>query len=181
MERTTYIIFAIMIILSGCIVWIYYTLPPDVYVPAVFDKNIARQAMGEKNIVKVFYIAPNDNGQNGKLVGCGDSVVSVNKEIPATTTPLYVAMALLLGDKKKDYGESGLYNSLYQSDLRIKSIDMKDDVATINLTGSIALGGVCDNPRFGAQLEETAMQFSAVKEVNFFINGKSLESALSLK
>jgi hypothetical protein len=43
------------------------------------------------------------------------------------------------------------------------------------------LGGVCDNPRVEAQIEETALQFATVSEVAVFVNGKPLEEIISLK
>jgi hypothetical protein len=53
--------------------------------------------------------------------------------------------------------------------------------ATIKLSGTLMLGGVCDNPRVKAQLEQTALQFSTVKDVAIFINNVTLDQALSLK
>ncbi len=115
------------------------------------------------------------------LVGCGDSVVAANVEIPYTTGVLRAAMNKLLSIKDQNYGELGLYNALYQSSLKISSLSLKDEVATIHLTGKMTLGGECDNPRVQAQLEETALQFSTVKKVVIYINNVELKKALSLK
>ena len=41
------------------------------------------------------------------------------------------------------------------------------------------LGGVCDSPRFEAQIEQTALQFSTVSNVEVFINDIPLEDVLS--
>lgn len=173
-----------MIVLSAAIVWIYYTTPVtpvDTAIP--FEKNTALHAVNEDNLVKVFYIALNDDGSNGKAIGCGDSVVGLDREIPATTTPLAAALSLLLSDKKQVATSTlgDLTNALYQSSLKIDSISLANGVADIRLKGTVKLGGECDNPRFEAQLEETAMQFKSVTEADFYINGKPLKDAISLK
>ena len=131
--------------------------------------------------LKVFLIAMNDNGVSGKLVGCGDSAVAANVQIPYTTGVLRAALNKLLSIKDKNYGQSGLYNVLYQSNLKISALALKSGVATIHLTGKMTLGGECDNPRVQAELEETALQFSTVKSVSIYINNVLLQKALSLK
>jgi hypothetical protein len=40
------------------------------------------------------------------------------------------------------------------------------------------VGGVCDEPRVRAQLEETALQFVTVDSVSIFVNGQPLAEAL---
>ena len=131
--------------------------------------------------LKIFLIGVNDNGVAGKLVGCGDSAVAVNVEVPHTTGVLRAALDKLLSIKDQNYGQSGLYNALYQSNLKIGSLAIKDGLATIHLTGKLILGGECDNPRVQAELEETARQFSTVKNVSIYINNVPLKKVLSLK
>ena len=135
----------------------------------------------EPQIVKVFLIAVGDNGASGKLIGCGDSLVPVTQEIVPTRGVLRAALELLLGIKTQYYGQSGLYDALYQSDLTIDDLRIDNGKASIHLAGRLLLGGVCDNPRVEAQLVETAKQFSTVKEVEIFINGKPLKDVLSEK
>jgi LysM repeat protein len=120
-------------------------------------------------------------GLGGGNVGCGDQVVAVRRDVPRTAAPLTAALNLLLSQKSQYYGESGLYNALYQSDLRLASITRNGGAWTVNLAGTLRLGGVCDNPRVQAQLEQTALQFPTVKSVRYFVNGKPLESLLSGK
>jgi len=131
--------------------------------------------------VKIFLIALEDNGQSGILVGCGDSAVSVTIVIPRTQGVLKAALEKLLSIKEQYYGESGLYNALYQSDLQLKSVTIDQGKAIIHLTGTVMLGGVCDAPRVEAQIKQTALQFSTVSDVEVFINDILLEDALSQK
>jgi hypothetical protein len=133
------------------------------------------------NAVKVYYIAPEDNGASGKKIGCNDSAVSVTRTVTPTQSPLRAALETLLADKNQYFGESGLYNSLYQSNLSIQSLSIVNGTANIKLAGTFQLGGTCDAPRFKAQLEETAKQFSTVKNAVIFINNKPIDQALSSK
>jgi len=129
--------------------------------------------------VKIFLIALEDNGQSGPLVGCGDSVIPVTVVIPSTQGVLKAALGKLLSIKEQHYGESGLYNALYQSDLHLKSVTIDQGKAIIYLTGTLMLGGVCDNPRVEAQIEQAALQFSTVSSVEVFIDDIPLEDVLS--
>jgi hypothetical protein len=129
--------------------------------------------------VRIYLIALEDNGQSGEKVGCDDSVVPVEVEVPYTRGVLRAALGKLLSLREQYYGQSGLYNALYQSSLQVENVVIEGGVATINLTGTLMLGGVCDNPRVKAQIEETALQFSTVREVRVFVNGVPLDDLLS--
>jgi len=131
--------------------------------------------------VKLFFVALNDGGNAGKKIGCNDSIVGVDRAIPTTNAPLTAALRELFSLTDKDYGQSGLYNALYQSKLRIESISIVAGKATINLSGSLLLNGACDNPRVQAQIEQVALQFSTVKTVAVFLNNVSLDKVLSEK
>lgn len=133
-------------------------------------------------MVQIFLIALEDNGQSGELVGCGDSVVPVQVQIPTTKGVLKAALEELLSLKERFYRQSGLYNALYQSDLQVDrvSIDAQGQ-AQVYLTGTLMLGGECDDPRIEAQIDQTALQFSTFNEVSVFVNGQTLKDALSLK
>jgi hypothetical protein len=132
-------------------------------------------------MVKIYLIAVEDNGISGEKVGCGDSAVAVQVQIPHTLGVLKAALGSLLSIKDQYYGQSGLFNALYESDLQIKSVTIKGGKATIQLNGSLKLGGECDDPRVLAQLKSTALQFSTISDVDIFINGKPIEEVLSEK
>jgi hypothetical protein len=131
--------------------------------------------------VKIFLIAVNDGGAHGKTIGCNDSVVPVQVAITPTVGVLRAALNKLFEVKAQNYGDSGLYNALYQSDLGIESLAVVNGVAVMRLTGSLVMGGECDSPRVKAQLEETALQFSTVSTTDITINGKPLDDVLSNK
>ena len=153
--------------------------PPTPVLPTV--TAVPPTPTAAQQTVKVFLIALEDNGQSGTLVGCGDSAIPVTVTIPRTQGVLRAALKKLLSIKQQSYGESGLYNALYQSDLQLKSVTIDQGKAIIHLTGTLMLGGVCDNPRVKAQIEQTALQFSTVSDVAVFINDTPLEEVLSQK
>ncbi len=136
---------------------------------------------GAFNKVKIFMVAVNDNGKSGPKIGCGDSIVAVDRSITPTSMPLTAAIQELLSIHSQNYGQSGLYNALYQSNLQVSAVALVNGTATIRLTGKFLLGGVCDNPRFRAQINETALQFSTVKRVSVFINNVPMDQLLSGK
>lgn len=138
-------------------------------------------ALAAEPTAKIFLIALDDNGRSGRKIGCGDSVISV--PVPASHTPdaLRAAMEELLKLETRHYRQTELYNALYQSDLQLESAAIDDGRAQIRLRGTLKLGGECDNVRVEAQLAETALQFSTVKAVEIYLNGRPLKEALSLK
>jgi hypothetical protein len=129
--------------------------------------------------VKIVLIELEGNGQAGPLVGCGDSAIPINVTIPRTQAVLRATLEKLFSAKQQFYGESGYYNALYQSDLQVDRVTIEQGKATIHLTGTITLGGICDAPRVEAQIEQTALQFSTVNEVAVFVNDVPLEDVLS--
>ena len=140
-----------------------------------------QNSSGQTTTVKIYLIALGDNGASGEQIGCGDSVIAVTREVPQTQAVLRAALNELLNLKSKNYGESGLVNSLYQSNLKLDDVSITGGKATVKLSGNLTLAGVCDNPRVGAQLHSTVLQFPTVKESEIFLNGKPLSDILSGK
>lgn len=129
--------------------------------------------------VKVFLLALEDDGKSGKKIGCNDSVVAVTRTVPKTPAPLGAAIRELVSIRDRTYGQSGLYNALYQSNLTVDRVVIVNAVAEIHLSGTFRSGGACDNPRIEAQIKETALQFPTVKSVQVFVNDMPLETILS--
>ena len=132
-------------------------------------------------MIKIYLVAIGDNGASGTKIGCDDSLIAVDVGIPPTTGVLRASLSELLAIESEFYGDSGLYNALYQSNLEIGDLTVINGLARIYLTGDVMLGGVCDHPRVEAQLSAIAMQFSTVSSVEIFINGIPLKDVLSLK
>lgn len=127
---------------------------------------------------QIYLIALEDDGASGIAVGCGDSAVPVTVEIEPTLAVMTAAMRHLVNLDERYYGQSGLYNALYESDLTVEDVTLYNGHATIRLSGTLSVGGVCDVPRIEAQLRRTALQYSTVDSVSIFVNGVPLAEAV---
>lgn len=134
---------------------------------------------GKTSKVKVFLVALGDNGANGRKIGCEDSLIAVTRDITPTTAPLSAAIEELLGMPEEfDNNGQALGNYWKGTELRLKSVAMKNGVATIKITGQISVAGICDEPRIEEQIKATAKQFSTVKTVKVTVNGVALAKAI---
>ncbi len=124
----------------------------------------------------LYFVALDDNGDSGKAIGCGDSLVPV----ATTATNLEDALKALFALKDKNYGQSGLYHSLADSSLKVDQITA-GAVPSVALSGVVSLGGTCDTPRFQEQIEATVRQFTGFETATITLNGKPLADALSQK
>lgn len=135
---------------------------------------------GKMMTAKIYLVAIDNGGKDGRLIGCNDSLVAVNRQVSAVR-PLRDSIAALLGNKNQNDPDSGLYNALYQSDVTLDAAVIENGKATLTLSGETQLGGTCDTPRVIEQIRETALQFPTVKSVEVTINGTPIEEALSQK
>lgn len=129
----------------------------------------------------IFYVAIDDNGISGPLIGCGDSLVATTTAPVRFTDQVRPSIETLLANKSRDVGLSGLVNVLYQSNLTYAGGELNGSTITIYLNGQFMLGGVCDTPRAKAQLEYTAMAASGATSAQVFVNGRPIDEVLSLK
>lgn len=132
-------------------------------------------------IINIYMVALDDNGKSGKQVGCGDSLIRVKREVTKSQGVLVAALTEQLSQKDQYYGESGLYNALSASSLQVEKATITSGIADVRLTGSLSLGGVCDDPRVEEMLKAVVLQFPTVKQANIFLNGVPLHEALSEK
>jgi hypothetical protein len=140
-------------------------------------QNILEHQPGPHN-VRIFLITPQ---ANGKATGCGDAAVAVDVKSTFDENPVADALQTLFAIKRKRYGKSGLYNALYQSDLKVESVEINNKTANVKLGGALKLGGECDNPRVRSQLEKTILMASKADIATVWINNKTLEDVLSLR
>ncbi|QPC84694.1 LysM peptidoglycan-binding domain-containing protein [Phototrophicus methaneseepsis] len=127
----------------------------------------------------IYLIALEDAGATGEEIGCGDSLVPVEVAIEPTIAPLTAALTYLFENNEQYYGQSGLYNPFYNSDLSVDGIDIIGGNAQIELSGELSLAGACDNPRIESILQQTALQYSTIDSVDITINGEPLDQLLS--
>lgn len=151
-------------------------LPASTPSPAASPSASGTSRSGTVDEVQVYLVH-----MGGGTVGCSDRLVPVARRIAPTSTPLKSALRELLSMKTRIDGQSGLYNALYQSRLRVDQVHLQNGKATILLTGQLVMGGECDSPRVEAQLKQTALQFPTVKEVSISIDGTPIEKIVSLR
>ena len=127
--------------------------------------------------VKIFLVAVGDDGKLGKKIGCGDSLVAVERPIKKTAAPLAAAIRELLLTPQHP-GSPGLENFWKGRNLKVTSIAIGNHTATIRLSGEVFVAGICDEPRIESQIEATARQFATVKQVKVFIGKRTLADAI---
>ena len=117
------------------------------------------------------------------LIGLGNqdcgTPVAVVRNVRPTTAPLTAAVGQMLALRDEYLGESGLFNPLYQSDLSIQSVTLVNGKATIRLAGTLRVNGACHGANIKTVFDRTALQYSTVKSVAVFINGRPLIDILS--
>ncbi|HWS54658.1 MAG TPA: GerMN domain-containing protein [Pyrinomonadaceae bacterium] len=142
---------------------------------ALFVAGGAAAAVAPRE-VKVFLVALDDAGKRGRKIGCDDSLVPVTRAVKAGRAPLRAAVEELLS-LPREY-EGGLSNYWRGEGLRVRSVTLRRGTATIRITGTLPVAGVCDVPRIEEQIKETARQFPGVKRVSVFVNGRPLSEAI---
>jgi hypothetical protein len=146
-------------------------------VPTPIPTPVEDGALFERT--QIYLVALGDAGSSGIEIGCGDSLVPVTVAIEPTIAPLTAALDTLFEIDSRTYGQSGLYNALYRSNLVVDGINIEDGEATIALSGNILTGGTCDVPRIEQQLRQTALQYDTIDSVMITVNGEALDDLLS--
>jgi hypothetical protein len=131
--------------------------------------------------VNIYVVDLEGGGQGGSAtIGCGDALAVVRRDITTNGGVLKGALTELFSLKSQYYGESGYYNALYQSNLKVDSAAVDaNGKATVKLSGTAKSGGVCDDPRIVEQIKATVKQFPTVKTMDISINGRSLNTYFS--
>jgi hypothetical protein len=117
--------------------------------------------------------APGDAGAIGDEFGCQDSLVPVDTHMhQQVTVENEVRVAL---QKMFSYDHLELSNLFLGQPIFVHTVGVSEGIATIWLVGDPGIVGVCDEPRFQAQIQVTAMQFDEVNHVEIILNGEEWE------
>lgn len=127
-----------------------------------------------------YLVALGDGGKGGLPAGCGDSLVAVARTSPYRSDAVAAAIEDLLAIRDKYYGQSGLYDPLWNASLTLDSVRGDGAHGLIRLNGSVAPANRCDALRIQSQLTQTVMQFGGVSDVTFTVNGTPLTNVLGL-
>lgn len=138
----------------------------------------APSAWSQTGEARIFLIDRDDGGVAGPRIGCGDSVVAVEVDLPAPRPALRGALEALLAIDTPHHPATGLYSALHASPLEIRRIQNRDGRVRIDLAGWVELQEKCDGPRVLEQLTRTAGQFPDVRGVEIWVDGVRLDSVL---
>ena len=130
---------------------------------------------------QIYLVALGDNGASGEKIGCGDSLVPVTVESPIGNTVeerITLALTKLFSLRNRDYGQSGLITVLADSHLSVERVTVEQGVAAVYLSGTLSLGGTCDDPRAVGQIAATTRRFQTVTRVEIIFNGGPLTNAI---
>lgn len=137
-----------------------------------------RNSAANSQAIMIYLVALGDDGKTGKKIGCDDSLIAVTRNIKKTTAPLAAAIRELLLTPQHPEGSPNLENFWKGNNLKVKSVSLINDTATIRLTGQVFVAGVCDEPRIQSQIDATARQFRTVKKVRVFLGNQTLADAI---
>jgi len=128
--------------------------------------------------VKFYLILPEDNGQSGPPVGCGDSAVAVWRDRTRTGSlagDIQASLEELFSIKTAAYGKSGYTHSLHDADLTVQNVTVDDGTVVIGLTGTLQLVGVCADARMEAQILLTVFQYPGFDSALITVDGANLK------
>lgn len=145
--------------------------------PAYCGSNPPTRQPGKPSV----YLIVLGGARKGVSVGCGDRLVVDGTRVPRTLKDVRASLERLTRLPAEPDGPGSYYNALGRSRLRVAELRMQGGVLHLHLNGQLVMGGMCDGPRIAAQLERTAGQLPASKRVCIDLNGRPLDSALSLR
>jgi hypothetical protein len=124
----------------------------------------------------IYLVAEGDGGDSGQLIGCNDSLIQVSREVAPFPDPISAALETLFSIKERNYGESGLITAIYASSLKVDSVETTPNKVTVEISGTISLGGTCDEPRFIEQIRHTVIaNADGQEEIIIKINGIDID------
>ncbi len=126
--------------------------------------------------IKIYLIALDASKHQGKVIGCNDLLVAIERDVKVEKSPLESAITELLNTKDTEE----LKNYVKGIQLMLFQVTIAGGVADVYLNGELTINGTCDIPRIREQLNETAKQFADLHKVNFYLNSKPLESYLDV-
>lgn len=136
-------------------------------IPVQFEKVLT------KKVLLYYYHPEKDKDETGNLMCSRQGLVAIEREIPITKTPIHDTIELLLRGKEnlteKEINQ-GITTEYPLEGFSLKEANLKKDgtlILKFNDPLNKTSGGSCRIGILWFQIEETAKQFSEVKEVKF--------------
>ncbi|OPL11954.1 MAG: hypothetical protein AVO34_01675 [Firmicutes bacterium ML8_F2] len=116
-----------------------------------------------------YYNSELDKDESGNIMCSRKGLVSVNREVTVSKTPIQDAIKLLLsGELTNEERAQGIDTEYPLEGLSLKGASLKDGVLTLEFDDSKnkTVGGSCRTGILWFQIEATAKQFPEVKQVS---------------
>jgi len=136
----------------------------------VFEVPIQFEAIPLKKVLLYYYNPEKDKDENGNIKCSRDGLVSVEREIAVSQTPIQDTINLLLeGKLKPEEKQRGITTEYPLEGLKITGANLKDGILTLSFDDfqNKTVGGSCRVGILWFQIEATAKQFPEVKQVKF--------------
>ena len=144
--------------------------PDGSYVSRILPKCDFALCPETKTIKLYYYSSELDRDKLGNIACSKNGLVSVEREIPITQTPIQDTIKLLLsGELTKQERTQGIDSEYPLEGFSLKSALLKDGVLTLEFDDSKnkTVGGSCRVGVLWFQIEATAKQFPEVQQVRF--------------
>ena len=133
--------------------------------------------------LQIAVVKMEDDGKTGEKIGCGDSIIYIEKTAEGTkleeTKKIQLALKELfaIGVTAVD---NEYYNGLQHSkNLKVESVNKTNNgdnsIISVILSGELISAGTCDDPRIKEQIYSTVKANSSADEVQVYINDQELE------
>lgn len=139
-----------------------------------WEEDCGEAAIGENRNILLYYYNPNNDIDNSGNIKCSrDGLVSIQREIPLTQTPIKDTISMLLEGKNNLIAEdrkNGIQTEFPLEGFIFQQANLGDD-GTLTLSfddpDGNSSGGSCRVAILWTQIEATARQFPGVKAVVF--------------
>lgn len=146
-------------------------------------EGIDQSQFDGETTLKIAVVKMEDNGVSGEKIGCGDSIIYIDKtadgikledsrKIQLALKELFAVGVTAVDDP--------YYNGLQHSkNLAVESVNEtnngQNSIVNVNIIGEMISAGTCDDPRIKEQIYSTIKANSSADEVNAYINGTELK------
>ncbi|MEK7555206.1 MAG: GerMN domain-containing protein [Patescibacteria group bacterium] len=128
------------------------------------------KSQAEKSVKLYYYNSDLDKDEFGNTACSRNGLVSIERKIPLTKTPIQDTIKLLLsGDITNKERSMGINTEYPLEGFSLKGALLKDEILTLEFDdlNNKTSGGSCRAGILWFQIEATAKQFSEVKQVRF--------------
>ena len=155
--KTNFLLVLLIILAATISVGLYFWIQSNV-------------GQAKRSVELYFYNQESDRDEVGNILCSRNGLVSVEREIPITQTPIQDTIKLLLlGELTTKERAQGIGTEYPLEGLSFKGASLKDEILTLEFDdpNNKTVGGSCRVGILWFQIEATAKQFPEVQHVRF--------------